>query len=888
MQSWQSAPVIGGNQAPAPRQQPMGDPIVAPAPPSERRAERDQQLQEVRTSQQMAIEAERLRLAQKTEARQAAQDQRTASVQAQGLDATEGERKAAAFLIRALGANTTYESAGVGPRSLIGQAAKDNFPSVTNYFTDGDRQAAESAQDEFIAASLRQDSGAAIPEEELERQRRIYFPMPGDGPEALEQKRQARIRAITGLEQSSGRLLENTRAEWNKMGLSSLQMALERGATKDEILAIAQRNGLSVDEAALEANIKSRDAGGAVSSFVPPDNPNGGGGGGLTGETFMQGIAEGAGDIVQGIGNTIGMVTDPFGRVIADALGYDGSQMQSLGTVAREGVGLPQSQNPIVRNVNEFAASGLAGGVVARSVGAVLNPGTAQAVANTVGRTPIRDTAAAAGAGAGAAVGEEVGGTPGQVAGLLIGGLSANSAANRLSSVAAGGTPNALAMAAGRQGVDLLPADAGGPVARAFTTGTRASPLSVGPVTNAAERQQQQFGQAVQRTADKQGEVVNTQTAGEAVRTGAQAYSKESAQAGSRMYDRAATLAKGVRAIKPTATVQAVNEALARMKQNPAASPSDIQSLEAFRARIESGVSIQGLRDARTTLSQGVYDGKLRSGADQSMWKGILSNVADDIDAGLRSVGRDDAANAFRRADKFWSERVEFIDQALQPILGRDGAKGGEQVLQAIEGMARGQSGGNARLSRVLSALPAEEAGNVRATLIDRLGRAKPGAQDAQGETFSAATFLTNWNKMTPQAKASIFPDKATRNNLNDLAVIAEGTKRGQSMANTSNTGIAIGANASIGAAGAVTNLPATLIGAGSLYLTGKLMASPKFARILATTSKMPPEAANRSFREQVGLLATREPALQGDLSKVMQAMNDNSRLAAQEDQPQQ
>lgn len=660
-----------------------------------------------------------------------------------------------------------------------------------------------------------------------------------------------------------------------------LQSQLEAGASKEELLALADGMGLSIDEDALMANIRSRDEGGPVNRFVPPDPPSGGGG------VVAQGLAEGTGDIVQGIGDTVGMITDPFARLLADTLGYDGSQMPSLGTRLREGVGLPQSQNPVVRNVNEFAASALTGGGIARGLGAVASPGTTQAVLNTVGRTPIRDTAAAAGAGAGAAVGEEVGGTPGQVVGLVAGGLSANSAANRLARAATGSVPNALALAAARQQVDMLPADAGGAVARAFTTGTRASPLSVGPVANAAERQQQQFGQAVQRTAAKQGEVVDTQTAGETVRRGAQNYSRESAQAGSRMYDRAANLARGVRAIKPTRTIEAVDAALARMAQNPAASPSEISSLQAFRDRIQGGVSIQGLRDARTTLSQGVYDGKLRSGADQAMWKGILGNVADDIDAGLRSVGRDDAANAFRRADKFWSERVEFIDQALQPILGRDGAKGGEQVLAAIESMARGQAGGNARLSRVLSAMSPEEAGNVRATLIDRLGRARPGAQDAQGEAFSAATFLTNWNKMTPQAKASIFPDKATRDNLNDLAVIAEGTKRGQSMANTSNTGVALGANAIIGGAGAVTNLPATLLGASGLYLTGRLMASPQFAKLLARTSKMPPEAANRTFTEQLGILATREPALQSDINALMQAVNDNGRLAAQENQPQ-
>jgi hypothetical protein len=134
-----------------------------------------------------------------------------------------------------------------------------------------------------------------------------------------------------------------------------------------------------------------------------------------------------------------------------------------------------------------------------------------------------------------------------------------------------------------------------------------------------------------------------------------------------------------------------------------------------------------------------------------------------------------------------------------------------------------------------------------------------------------------------------MFPDKAMRDNLADLALIAEKTKRGQAMANTSNTGIAVNTANVVGGIGvASVNAPAALLGAGSLYLTGKLMASPGFARLLARTSKMPPQAANRTFREQLGILATREPALQGDINALMQAVNDNSpRLAAEEERQQ-
>lgn len=138
------------------------------------------------------------------------------------VDATEGERKAASFLLRALGSNAAYESTGLGPRSLVGESLANAAPGLLNALPSAignspQRQVADSSQNEFIAASLRQDSGASIPEAELDRQRRIYFPMPGDGPDVIEQKRQARLRAIAGLEQSAGRLRQNTLAEFGKM-----------------------------------------------------------------------------------------------------------------------------------------------------------------------------------------------------------------------------------------------------------------------------------------------------------------------------------------------------------------------------------------------------------------------------------------------------------------------------------------------------------------------------------------------------------------------------------------------------------------------------------------------------------------------------------------------
>ena len=126
-----------------------------------------------------------------------------------GGGTTEGERKSSAFLTRALGANRDYETIKPGPRGLMAQKFNDIAPNLANVtINDGDRQVTDSAQAEFVAATLRYDSGAAIPPAELEAQKRIYFPQPGDGIEARNQKARARARAMQGLIESSGRALD--------------------------------------------------------------------------------------------------------------------------------------------------------------------------------------------------------------------------------------------------------------------------------------------------------------------------------------------------------------------------------------------------------------------------------------------------------------------------------------------------------------------------------------------------------------------------------------------------------------------------------------------------------------------------------------------------------
>jgi hypothetical protein len=75
-------------------------------------------------------------------------------------------------------------------------------------------QQAEAAGTEFLQAILRKDTGAAITTQEREEYGRVYLPQPGDSPEVLAARREARARALAAMESgmSQAQIEAQTRA----------------------------------------------------------------------------------------------------------------------------------------------------------------------------------------------------------------------------------------------------------------------------------------------------------------------------------------------------------------------------------------------------------------------------------------------------------------------------------------------------------------------------------------------------------------------------------------------------------------------------------------------------------------------------------------------------
>lgn len=182
-------------------------PVYGAPPKVELYAAEDQQLQ--RDSNARAAEAAHraaeadARATEEFNYRKQRDAKADAEKKAQGVGNGE-QGMAAGFYGRALFANKKF-GAGVPPRDPITQGLANIAPrGIVNSLTGKERQQAETYARDFVAATLRKESGAAISPEEYENQALRYFPSPGDTEETIAAKAKLRESAIFSLRNTAG------------------------------------------------------------------------------------------------------------------------------------------------------------------------------------------------------------------------------------------------------------------------------------------------------------------------------------------------------------------------------------------------------------------------------------------------------------------------------------------------------------------------------------------------------------------------------------------------------------------------------------------------------------------------------------------------------------
>ncbi|UXO93935.1 ejection protein [Pseudanabaena phage Pan3] len=425
---------------------------------------------------------------------------------------------------------------------------------------------------------------------------------------------------------------------------------------------------------------------------------------------------------------------------------------------------------------------------------------------------------------------------------------------------------NALLQDAADQGIDLLPADVGGGVARGATAAAGQFPVSAGRMAEAVANSRNSVGEAIERTATAVGNPTNSEMTGNAIRRAGQSIIDRSQAVGRQLYERAERMASGV-SVRPATAVQAIDDQIAQLRQAENVNAPLITELQRFREDLARApyVPVSVMRDLRSAAGKLARSEDLRATPAQRVFGEVMRSLADDIDNGLQAAGRGNAAAAFRRADNLWRDRIEYIDEVLEPIMGRN--RSGEQIMGAIDAMTRDR-GNASRLRQVIRALDDRELGDLRASIIQRLGTRRADEMQTADDVFSPANFLANWENMSRQSKEALFSGELRRN-LDQIANVAAAMRGSSRFTNSSNTGGVVGWLLTGGAF--ATDLTAFGAGLAGQAALGRLMTSPGFTRWVARAPRN--GTLPNGYIRQLGAIASREPHLARELTQVQQAL---------------
>lgn len=419
-----------------------------------------------------------------------------------------------------------------------------------------------------------------------------------------------------------------------------------------------------------------------------------------------------------------------------------------------------------------------------------------------------------------------------------------------------------LMQAAERQGVDLMPADVGGPVLGRMTGGTAQTIGGAGPISRAAQQTEQQVGARVADIARREGAPMRQEALGEHLDASLTNFNRNSGIEGRNIYQNARELGDD-QLYQGGGAFRNLNSQIREIRETPGTSAPLIGAMERLRSDIASegglnNLSIDAARRLRTNVRAEAMSEGLRGTDYQRRATQVLNALSDDIASQLPAEARAE----FRRADRLWQDRLDFIDDVETRLLGPQGERSAEQVADRLINMTRSDS---ARFQRVLETATPEESGIIRGSAIQELGRAREGSPNPGA--FSLDTFLTNYEKLPERSRNLLFRGQS-RGDAEDLIEIARSRRLANQGRNTSSSGGAINVSNAIRTGSAVTGFGT--LGASTLAenLTARMLTSPRLVRILAR----PPRDPNRAIRA-LRRVAITDPHLSSDIGRLIQAI---------------
>jgi hypothetical protein len=371
-------------------------------------------------------------------------------------------------------------------------------------------------------------------------------------------------------------------------------------------------------------------------------------------------------------------------------------------------------------------------------------------------------------------------------------------------------------------------------------------PGGAGVFSKFAGQQASDLGSAAEGTVSSLSENVGPEAAGEAITQGV----KGEGGAVDQFRQQSSTLFKKVDQYVPQDSKVSVSNALETLDNltQPIAGAESVSATltnpkiasirDAIVNDVGAGDSLPyaALSRVRSQVGDLIGGNELISGIPRGQLKQLYGALSDDMGVAVQNAGPQ-AANAWQQAQSFYRTGIDRMDQ-LDSLVNRQG--GPEAIFRSA---MSGSDYGGSRLRTILGSIAPDQRNTVAATVLDRMGRAPAGNQNAAGDVYSPQTFLTNWNRMSDEAKTALFGDEGTtaREHLENTAGVAQNIKEGSKVfANASGTaggmnqselfknGVTLGMGALLGGAGGAAGAAGGLIGVpASAYALSKGMISP-------------------------------------------------------------
>lgn len=276
--------------------------------------------------------------------------------------------------------------------------------------------------------------------------------------------------------------------------------------------------------------------------------------------------------------------------------------------------------------------------------------------------------------------------------------------------------------------------------------------------------------------------------AGEVLQGGLQKFVDAFETQSKTLYDEVGKAISANTMIQSPETLRAIEEALQPFADKPEiAKQLGLNRWQSIASDLETGLSWKAASDLRSSIGKSI--GKMNGALadmDQGRLKQVYGTLTADLEQAAMQAGPK-AEKAWKRASNFYRRGAERIQSSLDKTISADSP---ERAFEAFEAMTRdGRSTANSkRLYEIKKSMSQNDWNVVAASIVDRMGTPNAGQQSAMGGGFSPAKFLTDWNKMSPEAKAILLPPDV-RKEMTKLAQVSQGSRRANAERNFSNTG---------------------------------------------------------------------------------------------------